>query len=434
MREHSFGNARTADLWSAIEAASGTPMREIAEDFTFQAGVPLIAPEPGECVRGRRPVTVEQSRFALDDASREPRRWRVPVTVAAVGAKSAAAAVTGDAGSATLSVRGCGPIVVNPGQGGYYRTLYPRAAFTELAADFGELPPADQMGLLYDAQALGVAGLVPYSDAFDLASRAPRDADPLVFEWIARELAATDRLYTGLPGRAAFRDYARTMLSPQLERVGWEKRRGEADNDAILRERLIGALSLLGDPAVDAEARRRFATGTIPGALRQEVLNAAGRAADAQVFAAILEQARASLDTVDQSHLYRALAHARDPVLAARALELALDPAVPFVLGPDMISDVALLHPRLAWDFAAAHRDALTQRLDPLGGMQFVARLAGGGHDASLQGALRAYIDRDVPSEIRSVSEAEYLRLAERLLIRAERLPELDAWLQAHAG
>jgi len=155
---------------------------------------------------------------------------------------------------------------------------------------------------------------------------------------------------------------------------------------------------------------------------------------DAATFDALLARARAATDTLDSSYLYRALAHARDPGLAARALELALDPAVPFVLGPDMVADAGVLHPRLAWDFAAAHRAELVPRLDPLGALSFFARLAGGGHDASLQRDLRAYIDRDVPSDVRRVSEAQYLRLAERLMIRAERLPELDSWLRAHGG
>ncbi len=99
-----------------------------------------------------------------------------------------------------------------------------------------------------------------------------------------------------------------------------------------------------------------------------------------------------------------------------------------------MIADVAILHPRLAWDFAAANRTKLDPRLDPLAALQFVARLAGGGHDAALQRDLRAYIDRDVPGDVRSVSEAEYLRLSERLMIRAERLPELDSWLRSTGG
>jgi aminopeptidase N len=395
--------------------------------------VPLITPEPGDCSRGQRSVSIKQSRFALDDASSVPLTWHVPVTVEAIGGGTAAA-VTDDRGSAALTVRGCGAVIVNPSQTGYFRTLYPRSAFAEIAESFDRLRPADQLGLLYDARALGVAGLVPFSDVYDLVRRTPNDADPLVFEWIARELADTDLLYADLPGRAGFRAYARSVLAPQLARVGWEQRRGEADNDAILRERLVAALSLLADSGVEAEAGRRFADDTIPGALREQTLYAVGRGADAATFDALLERARASNETLDKSYLYLALAQARDSKLAARALELAFDPAVPFTLGPEMIATVAVLHPRLAWDFAAAHRADLDPRLDPLGALQFVARLAGGGHDTALQRDLRAYIDRDVPSEVRSVSESQYLRLSERLMIRAERLPELDSWLRTHGG
>jgi aminopeptidase N len=433
MRAHAYGNAVSSELWDAIETASGKPMRGIAEDFTFRAGVPLIGVEPAACAQGRRTVTVTQGRFALDDASRAPFVWHVPVTAVTIGGGTNAA-VTNDDGSAAFELRGCGPVVVNPSQTGYFRTFYPRGAFAELADGFARLTPADQLGLLYDARALGVVGLMPYSGVYDLVRRAPRDADPLVLEWIAREIADTDLLYADLPGRDAFRAYARSLLGSELERLGWEKRRGEAANDAILRERLIAVLSQLGDPAVDAEARRRFASDTIPGALREEGLYAVGRGADAATFEALLARARESTETLDMTYLYRAVAHARDPNLAALALEIAFDAAVPFVLAPDMIADVAVLHPRLAWDFAAAHRAELDPRLDPLAALQFVARLASGGHDAELQRDLRAYIDREVPADVRSVSESQYLQLSERLMIRAERLPELDSWLRSNGG
>ncbi len=430
VKAHAYRNADSAELWDAIEAASGKPMRGIAEDFTFRAGVPLVSAQLGECARGERTVSVTQGRFALDEASRVPLLWHVPVTAETIGG-GAAAAVTDDRGSATLELRGCGAVVVNPAQTGYYRTYYQGSAFAEVSSAFARLPAADQLGLFYDTRALGVAGLVPYSDTYDLAQRTPSDANPLVVEWIAREIAEADLLYADLPGRDALRAYGRELLAPALKRVGWEKRRGEAANDAILRERLIAVLSQLADPVVEAEARRLFVSGAIPGALREETLYTVGRGADAAAFDALLAEARAATDTLDLSYLYRALAHARDPGLAARALDLALDPAVPFVLGPDMVADVGVLHPRLAWDFAMAHRAELVPRLDPLGALSFFARLAGGGHDASLQRDLRAYIDRDVPPDVRRTSEAQYLRLVERLMIRAERLPELDSWLRA---
>ena len=61
-------------------------------------------------------------------------------------------------GKATLSVPGCGPVLVNAGQTGYYRTLYSQAQFDALKGDFAKLAPIDQLGLMGDTWALGMAG------------------------------------------------------------------------------------------------------------------------------------------------------------------------------------------------------------------------------------------------------------------------------------
>ena len=41
MRRHAYSNTTTADLWSALEAASGKPVAAMAAAYTEQAGVPL---------------------------------------------------------------------------------------------------------------------------------------------------------------------------------------------------------------------------------------------------------------------------------------------------------------------------------------------------------------------------------------------------------
>src|SRR5207253_2884053 len=42
LREHSYGNARTEDLWRALEAASGKPVRAVMGTWTKQTGFPLL--------------------------------------------------------------------------------------------------------------------------------------------------------------------------------------------------------------------------------------------------------------------------------------------------------------------------------------------------------------------------------------------------------
>ncbi|MBK8545539.1 MAG: hypothetical protein IPL62_19625 [Caulobacteraceae bacterium] len=44
---HRYGNARTEDLWAAVQAASGQPVLEIAHSFTGQPGFPLLTASSG---------------------------------------------------------------------------------------------------------------------------------------------------------------------------------------------------------------------------------------------------------------------------------------------------------------------------------------------------------------------------------------------------
>ena len=101
--------------------------------------------------------------------------------IARAGGEPARAVVEGNA---SLVVPGCGALVVNAGQSGYYRTLYAQPQFDAIRASFAKLPAIDQLGVMGDASALGLAGLRPASDLLDLAKAAPVDANEKV--WGAR--------------------------------------------------------------------------------------------------------------------------------------------------------------------------------------------------------------------------------------------------------
>ena len=109
------------DLWRAIEEASATPVTAIAHDFTLQPGVPLIRVESAVCADGQTRVALRQGEFSRDRPDKTPLSWRVPV-IASTGGEALRTLVEG--GAAQANVAGCGPLIVNYGQAGYYRTLY----------------------------------------------------------------------------------------------------------------------------------------------------------------------------------------------------------------------------------------------------------------------------------------------------------------------
>ena len=327
MKAHAYGNTASDDLWRAVEAAAGQPITAIAHDFTLQPGVPMIRVESATCRDGKTTLQLTQGEFSRDNPNKKPLAWRVPVTAKPLGAATPARhVVTG--GKATMTVPGCDPIVVNAGQSGYYRTLYAPTQFGEIAQRFASLPAIDQLGILTDSWALGLAGQQPSPDVLRLALATPASADPQVWGRIATVLDRLNEYYDGEGERQArLRTFAIARLGPVLDRLRWTAEPGELDTVAILRAELIETLSALGDSKVIAEARRRYAAGdekSVPPPLRKTILSVVARHADAATWDRLHKEARAEKTPLVKDHLYSLLASTEDEALARRALELAL--------------------------------------------------------------------------------------------------------------
>jgi aminopeptidase N len=425
---HAYGNTVTDDLWRELDKVSPRPVTGIAHDFTLRAGVPLIeaAPAPGG-------VRLTQSRFAAEASQAAPRTWRTPVLVGRSGAAPAWRGVVSAKAPATAAVAGGGPAVVNFGQTGYFRTTYAPQLWGPLARAFMTLAPADQLGLLNDSDALGRAGRAPFGRFMDLAAEVGPGADPVVLMRLAEQLDALDDDYRGLKGQAAFRRFARSRLDPVLAEVGWDARPGEPANVSILRGAVLGALSDMDDPAVIAEARRRYAAwladpDSLTGPTRRTVLTIVARHADAAAWDQLHARARTELEPAEKTRLYDDLGSAHDPALARRALELALsgEPAVNDA--PGIIARVAVRYPDEAFSFALRRRARVEEMLDPFSRVFFFTRLADGSRDRAMLSRLDAFA-RTIPPSTRGEVEKAKAAIERRREVIDKRLPQIDRWL-----
>jgi aminopeptidase N len=438
MQRYAYQNAVTDELWAELEKAAGQPVKPIADDFTRQPGVPLISVQDVRAEGSQTTVAVRQERFGVDDSARDPLVWRTPVSVAVIGAGAPPVTqlVAGSSRS-SIAVPGTPPVKINFGQTAYYRSRYPQEAFLALAERFSLLAPADQLGLLYDSWALGEAGFTPLTDYLTLIQKAPPGAESAVWRQIIETLTSIDRLYAGQPEQSAFRTFARTTLTPLWAQVGWDAKPSEPDTRAILREDLLNALGQLGEPAVRAEARRRFNAfvadpKSLPAAIRLPTLRVAALSAGAAVYATMHELARKAVDPLEKDQLFGALAWAEDPALAKPTLEAALSDEPSRATGLGMITRVASHNPELAWQFALGHLDALTARLDALQRYSFVPSLAVQSANPTRLGELRRFIDDHVPAEFRQQADRSYADLEFRLRVKTERLPQITGWLATH--
>lgn len=440
IRRHAYQNAKTEDLWSAMETAGARGLGTVARDFTNQPGVPMIEVGPAQCVGGRTVTTLTQTQFSNDQRAQalaRPLSWHVPVRASAGGTP---AQVVTQGPTTQLTVSGCGPLLINAGQTGYYRTLYQPAQAQALQGAFPSLGPVDQFGVMNDQLALSDAGYQPMAVGLDFLDRVAGNGNAKLVQSALRQW---NDLYEAMDSDpAAQAAIARRVIAtfgPRLQQLGFAPRPDDAAVDALLRSSLITTLGNFKDPSVTAESRRLFAAwqsnpNAIPGSLKTTWLNLIARNADQATWDAIRAKARIATGFAERTSLYQLLGAARDEALARRALDIALTDEPGKTTSSGIITAVAGEHPRMAIDFVLAHLAQVNQLVDISGRSRFMGRLAGRSTDASLIPTLQAYAKANLAAPDRKPIDQAIAHIQ----FDAGKLPrertEVAAWLRSHAA
>ncbi|MEC5216339.1 aminopeptidase N [Actimicrobium sp. GrIS 1.19] len=435
MKRHAYGNTVSDDLWRALEQTTGKPIMAIAHDFTLQPGVPMIRVADVSCKAGNSIITLTQAEFSRSQPDKKALGWRVPVTLQ-VGASGPPVQALVRNQKAVVRAPGCGAVLVNAGQTGYYRTLYEPTNFAALVANFGALAPVDQLGLLADTAQLGLAGLQPLSDFLALVDATPLSAEPKVWSEIAEVFAAMDRYYAGDTTRQGrFRHFALARLTPIMAQLGWIAKAGEPDAIAPIREQLVLAMSALDDQPTIAEARRRYASNDIgSAALRKMTLSVLAEHADSATWEKLRRAAQTETSTVVKVQLYDLLAASKDDTLARQALELALTDEPGLTTSAGMIRRVADYHPDLAFDFAIAHRASVDLLVDITSRSRYFPALAVNSADPAMRKKLVAYADAYLTQDARRELDISVAKITDRIRVQDAPLRSIDRWLERNPG
>lgn len=436
MKRHAHSNTTTGDLWKAQEDAGAKGVAAIAHDFTSQPGIPLIKVTAARCEAGSTRLSLAQGEFSSDrkdETDASPRRWHMPVAAATLDGKRVQTVVT--EGNAMLTVPGCGPLLINVGQTGYYRTLYTGDQLAALKANFARLPAVDQYGLVTDQLALAKAGYQPMSIALDLLAQVGSQSDAKLQAEMVERWTELYGLFVDDPAtQKAIAAHVSGNFAGSMARLGFTGKAGEPLLDTSLRTALVAALGQMGDTGVLAEARRLFAAmdadpAAMDGPLRQTWLGIVARYASETDWSKLRTMAHKADTQLERSSLFRLLGNARDPKLAQAALDLALTDEAGRTDSSALVSAVAKEHPDSAIDFTLANADKVEALVDTSGRPRYVARMATESRDPAMIDKLRTYADMRLPAASRaSIDQAVNLLQARARLEPAIRTG-IKAWL-----
>jgi aminopeptidase N len=432
IREHRYGNTTSDDLWRAVEAAGARGLADIAHDFTLKPGVPLVRAE-SVCREGKTVLSLTQGEFSRDrkdETAASPQHWRVPLLIEA-GGDEPVRRVLQD--SATVELPGCGPVIVNGGQLGYFRTLYSPAMSAELVKGLPGFAPIDQLGLLRDSFALADAGYQPSEPALEMLAAVPSDANPIVAQGAVAQWARVYdvALEAAKPEVAAL---ARERWLPRLQQLGFDPKPGESLVDTDLRGDLLKVLGRIGDETVVAEAHRRFAAldgdpKVLDGPLKTTWLGIVARNATPADWDRLARLAATAPSAVERQAYFTLLGAAKDPALAQKALDFALTGEAG-TTSAGIIEAVSASNADLAFDFALAHRAEVEALVDSSGRAGYIAGLAATSRDPAMIGKLEAFRATVAEDEWRGI-DRRIAGIRERLASEPRVAGEVGSWIAA---
>jgi aminopeptidase N len=385
-------------------------------------------------------ITLTQERFTVHFAKAPQLEWKIPLTYSIPG-EPARASLLMSSKTLELPNNPAGPAVkLNVEGAGNYRVQYDEASWKLLLAELPKLSSADRVNLLSDAWALVQANRAPLSLYLDLVEKLPSKDELAEREQIIHVFDFTSRLLAGEPQREAFQKYARSILRPSFDQVGWEPKAGEPSKIALLRGSLINALGDLNDPEIVAGCRERFQKylsdpKSLAPDLRPRVFAVVGRYADDATWNKLHELGMKTTSIEEKQNYYDALACALDPKLAARTLEISLGDEVPTSRAVFLVSKVARQseQPEVAWNFAKAHMKQLLAKTDALAANSYAPALFTFFSDATRIAELERYAKSDLPP----ASAKDVAKAIDEVGFRAELKPRLLAqiadWISASA-
>ena len=330
LKKHSYANASTVHLWEAFEKVSGKPVKKMMAVWTGKPGYPLLSAS----VSGKK-IHLTQKRYFSSVTSAKKTKdntvWPIPVSVVTKKGEKKLPLMTAKKISLPAVVGSW--LKFNAHEGSLYRVKYDKALLgaLEKALIAEELPVLDRLGLIRNLFSLAEAGEIDTVTVLEIASLYRNETEYVVWVELATGLRILSNLLVGSKSYESFRKYARGVIQDAAIRVGWEPKKNESNNSALMRSLVLGSAAFFGDKKVITEAQIRFknhAKKPIIADLRGLVYSTVAREGGEKEYAKNLSMYRAEPLHEEKNRLLSALGQSRNKKLLAKTLAYTMTPDV----------------------------------------------------------------------------------------------------------
>jgi cytosol alanyl aminopeptidase len=413
IQSQKYGNATADDLVSAIATAAdkGDAFKHAFKSFLDQSGVPYVATKL-EQKNGQTVLQLSQSRYLPLGSSGDPQRiWGVPVCVrygTADGSKVACEMLDRATGSMVLAGASNSTwIMPNANASGYYRFSLDKSELGGLVKQIGKLSDAEQLAY---ADAISASFRHGDLDAGDMLAALQPLTGSKIREVATVPLDQAAQLYHRIAAtdaqRARLAAWAKAAYLPRLERLGYQRKAGESEDDSLMRSNLASSLAFdfklpevraallkQGEAALKPKADGHLNLAAADPDLLGDALGVAVQEHGKSAVDALIAELPKTSDPALRNGILDGLASVEDPALTEQVRNFALTKPVKVGEMRMLLSGGrdTLAERDAMWSWFTAHYAQILDRTGSFSGGRLPSMAAGGGCSSAEYDRLQAF-------------------------------------------
>lgn len=321
---HAYKNTEADDLWSALGTASGKDIMSFMNTWISTSGYPVLSVEQhGET------VTLSQKQFLIGPHQPSDKVWPIPL-----GSTCTELPAILDQPSLEVRCDHTTTLRFNTSDTAHFITNYSPELLTQLVDEVraGTLDTINRVQLLHEQTLIArsdsgnSALLIPMLDAYR------QETKEAVWDIISLTIGELKKFVEGTDEEQKLRRLAGDLARTMYQRLGWEPKEEESEEDSKLRATIIGTMLYSEDPAVIEEAVRRFENTELTKLnpeLRSLIIGAVVRHRhSAELIDSLLNTHKASSSAELQLDIVSGLTSSKDADTLVRLLGLIKDESI----------------------------------------------------------------------------------------------------------
>lgn len=313
--KHQYSNTIGSDLWDALGQASGRDVAAFMDSWLEQPGYPVLTVKVENDV-----LKISQKQFFIGENEDKNRLWVVPLNSNWKGLPDTLETESIEIpGYAALLAENKTALRLNTENTAHYITDYQGDLLDAVLSDLVELDNTSKLQIVQERRLLAEAGHISYADLLPVLDKLAKEESYLVVSAVSEVISALERFIDeGTEAERAFKALVAKLARHNYDRLGFEAKDGESDEDELVRQLAVSMMIRSNDAEASQVASQIFAAhkenlAGLPAAIRSQVLiNEMKHHETKDLLALYLDTYTHATDAVFKRQLAAALAYSKD--------------------------------------------------------------------------------------------------------------------------